>query len=804
MKASSLSLEKTCCYHCGETCTITIIHFDDKDFCCTGCKSVYEILYQNNMCNYYAITHSPGSTQQRAHLNTYYDFLDETHVIEQLTHFKEGNQVHVKFSIPNMHCSSCIWLLENLYKLDPGIKSSRVVFMEREITVVYDTTKISLKGLVILLKKIGYEPNLSFDDLNAKSNKKINRTQIYKIGIAGFCFGNIMMLSFPDYFSQGNFESNSQLNLVFNYLSLALSIPVFFYCAKEFWVSSWQQLKLRKLNIDIPIALAILITFLVSVYQIVFQQKLGFLDSMSGIVFFMLLGRFFQNRSYNYLSFQRNFSSYLPISVNKLFDGKEKNIPLTDLHVGDEILLRQQEIVPTDGILMSENAWFDYSFVTGESDWIQKHQHEMIYAGAIQQSAITKLKVSKSPSSSYITQLWNSKTNPKFSSNTLITTERINLYFSGIVLLIGTLACVYWIYGGEYSIGLRALITVWIVACPCALLLCSTFTYGNMLSILAHNGMYLKNAAVLEKVKNITTMVFDKTGTITTANKNELTFIGVDLSVSEMNMIYSLANLSIHPLSKSIASYLSEYTILVVTEYRSYDGKGIEGQIEGKKIQLGSENWLNVINDSANKFSKVYVSIDGSIVGYFEIKNSYKQNIFQALRALTKSFDLHLLSGDNDTERERLSEIFLNPANLNFNKLPEQKTAYIKELQSKNNVVMMIGDGLNDANAFQQSDVGVAVIENENNFLPACDVILLSSSMYQMHNLMSYIHQVKTVLFVTFGVSIVYNVIGLSYAMRGELIPVVAAILMPLSTVSVVGLSYLLSRYFAVRNKLKI
>jgi Cu+-exporting ATPase len=803
MKVQALSTTKTTCYHCGEACSAAIIQFDSKEFCCAGCKSVYEILSENNMCNYYSITQNPGITQQRTHLNTYFDFLDEPHVIDQLSHFKEGSQVHVKFTIPNMHCSSCIWLLENLYKLNPGVISSRVVFLDKEITIVYDSEKTSLKEVVILLKKIGYEPSLSFEDLNERNARKVNRTQIYKIGIAGFCFGNIMMLSFPDYFADGNFLNNQLLNKVFNYTSLALSLPVFFYCAQEFWVSSWQQLKLRKLNIDIPIAFAILVTFLVSVYQIVIKGQLGFLDSMSGIVFFMLLGRFFQNRSYHYLTFQRNFSSYLPIAVNKLSGGREKNVPISDIAVGDEIVMRQQEIVPTDGILMSDDAWFDYSFVTGESNWIQKHKNEVIYAGAIQQSPISNLKVSKSPSTSYITQLWNSKKNPKFVSNTLLTTERINVYFSAIVLLLGTLASVYWIWQHEYTTGLRALITVWIVACPCALLLCSTFTYGNMLSILAHNGMYIKNAAVLEKMKQIDTLIFDKTGTITTTQNNEVDFVGRELTLDEVSAIASLSNLSIHPLSKSISTYLNDVEIRLVNDFQSFDGKGIQGYVNGSFVRMGSETWLNITSASSTHFTKVFVQIKDEVVGYFEVKNKYRGNVLTEMSTLKNDYDLHLLSGDNDAEKDNLRSLFEHESHLNFNQLPEQKTAYIRKLQDRGNTVMMIGDGLNDANAFERSDVGVAVIENENNFLPACDVILRADSMSQFSSLMTYVKHSKTILYITFAVSIIYNIIGLSFAMRGELKPVVAAILMPISTVSVVGLSYILSRYLALRTKLK-
>lgn len=790
-----------CCYHCGETCA-TLIRYDDHYFCCSGCRAVYEILAKNNLCTYYSLSEKPGNTQQRAHLNTYYDFLDQPHVVEQMVHFREGAQFHVRLSIPNMHCSSCIWLLENLHKLEPGVISSRVTFLDREIQIVFNSHKVSLKGVVLLLRKVGYEPSFSLDDLNKREGRRVNRKQLYKIGIAGFCFGNTMMLSLPDYFSGGNFLNDAYFSRWFNYLSLGLSLPVFFYCASEFFSSSWQQLKLRKLNIDIPIAFAILVTFAVSLWLILVENRMGFLDSMSGIVFFMLVGRFFQNRSYHYLSFQKSFSSYLPIAVNRIRNGVEHNIPLIDLSVGDEIVLRQQEIVATDGVLLNEEAWFDYSFVTGESAWVHKRQHEVIYAGAIQKSAHALLKVLRKPSQSYITQLWNSRINDKYADNTVLTTERINVWFSAAVLLLGTLACMYWISRGDYSIGLRALVTVWIVACPCALLLCTTFTYGNMLSILAHNGLYIKNAAVMEKMRLVSALVFDKTGTLTHSSESQTDFVGRGLTEEERAAVYSLAQLSIHPLSKAVAVWIGTYKSLPVSDYVAADGKGLEGKVGGLLLRLGSAFWVGARTPVKSRYTRVYLQVNGEIAGYFEVRNRYRSGIFEQLRALREQYGLHMISGDNDAEAPTLEPVF-GADRLRFNQLPEHKTAYIRNLQTKGHAVMMIGDGLNDAQAFSQSDAGVAVIENENNFLPACDVILLSNRLALFPDLMGYIRRSRAILVITFSVSLIYNVVGLSFAMRGDLTPVVAAILMPISTVSVVSLSFLLSRYYALRRNLQ-
>ena len=792
------------CYHCGDDCNIKVVQYDEKQFCCSGCKSVYEILQQNNLCNYYSITQSPGKSQSKSAIPAYFDFLDEKETQEKLIHFKNKTQSHINLSIPNMHCSSCIWLLENLFRLHKGIASSRVHFLKKELKIVFEHDEISLKELIVLLKKIGYEPNLSVNDLQADNIKIVNRKQLYKIGIAGFCFGNIMMLSLPDYFSNGNFFKEPFLNNAFNYTALMLSLPVLFFCAKEFFVSSYQIIKQKQINIDVPIAFAILVAFLVSVFQIIISERMGYLDSMSGIVFFMLLGRFFQNRTYNQLTFQKNISSYLPLSVNIIEENIEKNISLQRIKIGDEIIVRHQEIVPTDSILLNESAWFDYSFVTGESAWVQKFQHEVIYAGAIQKSANSNMTISKKPSQSYITDLWNSNQANKFQLNNIQKTEKINLYFSAIVLILGITACMYWMFQNQYQLAFSSLITVWIVACPCALLLSSTFTNGNFLMLLSQNGLYVKNAAALEMLSKVNTFVFDKTGTLTKANQSHIDFVGKDLNRDEWNMIYTLSYQSIHPLSKAIKNYIQNTNMLFIENYKSYDGKGIEVDIDGKNVKLGSSNWLQVQENSNNHFTKVFVQIADEVLGYFEIKNEYRKNIFSVLTTLKSKYKLVLLSGDNDAEKKNLEKIFTEKDGLQFNCMPEQKTNAIREMQSQGNITMMIGDGLNDALAFEKSNIGMAVVEDDNHFLPSCDVILKAEKLSSLPSLMHFLKYANTILIICFVVSIVYNIIGLSFAMQGKLAPVVAAILMPLSTVSIVALSYFLSRYFAKRHQLNI
>lgn len=792
----------TQCYHCGDLCRNEQILYDEKQFCCSGCKTVYELLATHNMCKYYDITQMPGASLASNVKSAFYDFLDEPHIQDAIIFFKEKSIAHIKLKLPHIHCSSCIWLLENLHKLQSGIISSRVLFMEKEITIVYDSEITSLKNIVLLLSKIGYTPDLHTNDIKETSNKNQSRKQVIKIAIAGFCFGNIMMLSFPDYFSGGNFWSENALKQVFNYAALLLSLPVLIYAASEFFISSYHVLKQKHINIDVPITLAIVVAFIMSVYEIIVNDRMGYLDSMSGIVFFMLVGRFFQNKSYTYLSFQKSLSSYLPVSVCTIRNHKEKYIPIHDIHIGEEIIVREHEIVAADSLLVSDDAWFDYSFVTGESNWIHKVKNDTIFAGAILKNATAQLIATKKPNQNYITQLWNSKQEKKFENNKLNTTEKINIYFSSIVLILGILAASYWLFQGSYSTSVVALITVWIVACPCALLLSTTFTYGNILRLLAKNGFYLKNASVAEKLYQISDIVFDKTGTLTYADQPQINYKGTPLTPLEKKLVYSLCYTSVHPLSKALRNYLDEKESFEVYDFESHPGKGLYGYIANKVVKIGSAKWMGIQNKEDTKYSIVYIQIDGIVKGHFLFQQAYRKNILHVLRKLKDKYPLHLVSGDHDAEKQHLSKV-IDAQHLKFELLPNEKTAYIKQLQSQNKKVLMIGDGLNDANAFEQSDIGMAVVANENNYLPSCDAIIHADSISKLDDLISFSRKARTILIICFSISLIYNVVGLSYALRGALQPVVAAILMPASTLCIIATGFIMSFIYAKKYKLK-
>jgi Cu+-exporting ATPase len=794
-------LEQVSCFHCGEKIENTIL-FDDKKFCCTGCKAVYQLLSKNDLCDYYSISDKPGQQLNQKANYKQYDILEDNETLAKLLNFKNATDSHVKFYIPYMHCSSCIFLLENMQRLNANIVSSRVNFQKKEVEIIYHHQKIGLKDIAVMLHSIGYPPYISLASESEESKpKNINRSQIYKIGIAGFAFGNIMMLSFPEYFHLSDFSGTNNFTNIFNVLSFLLSLPVLFYCSQEFFVSAYASIKQRYLNIDAPIALAILITFLRSIYEITYGSKIGYFDSMTGIVFFMLLGRYFQNKTYDHISFERDYKSYFPLGVTILEKTNgviiEKTIPVSAIKTGMRIIIRQNELIPADGILFSGEAVVDYSFVTGEAEPVNKVLGEILYAGGRQKGSQIEVEVVKEVSQSYLTSLWNKEEKAVEIDQETEMVAKINKYFSYGLLIVASLAFAYW-WPTDTQKAINAVTTILIVACPCALLLSATFTYGNVLQIMAKNKMYIKNAKAVERFAKADTIVFDKTGTITKSNAASIEWVGYTLNQTDQQLVASLANESIHPLSKRIALHLSQTQKLKPLSFKEHTGKGIEAIIDGQVIKLGSFDFVGGNTNSNNKGSKVYVGINNEVKGYFNFKNVYRDGVVNLFKDLQqKGYELHLLSGDNEDEKNYLGNFFTNSATLNFNQSPQQKFNYIENLMQHGKKVIMVGDGLNDAGALMKSYAGIAVTDDVNFFTPACSAILEGNKVSQLKQYLDYAKAGAWIIKASFIISLLYNIVGLSFALTGTLQPVIAAILMPVSTISIVLFTTLSSNIIA-------
>ncbi len=758
---------------------------------------VFQLLDKNGLCDYYALNENPGITLKKPARRNKFAFLDDEKIFRQLVQFADENQVHITQHLPQMHCSSCLYLLENLHKINAGVISSTVNFPRKEVTVVYSRKELTLRGLAELLTSVGYEPYISLNDLNGKK-PVIDRSLLYQLGIAGFCFSNIMLLSFPEYL--GLDKGDEQLGLIFRYMNLVLSLPVFFYSARPFFESGYKALKHKFLNIDAPIALAILVTFGRSVYEILTDTGAGYLDSMAGIVFFMLIGRVLQEKTYAHLSFERDFRAYFPIAVAVVKEDKEVPTSLPDIRNGDTLRIHHEELIPADSIITRGKAYIDYSFVTGESVPVSKEMGEIVYAGGRQTGGMIEVLVIREVSQSYLTKLWSDSDRDK-AADTLNKTSFVHLlsrYFTLIVFTIATIAAIYWALNNPANI-FPSVTAVLIIACPCALLLSNTFTNGHIINILGRNKLFVRNAGVIEQISKTTHIVFDKTGTLTDPSRQDVTYNGIPLTETLKESIAAVMVQSAHPLSKAVFASLNTTGRAAVKDFREFTGKGVCGKVWENNIRLGSAEFtgLNEVNGNG---TAVHLRINDQYYGKFTIRNHYREGVTELIKTLSPYYNISVISGDNPSEQPVLEQLLGPQVQLHFNQQPEDKLRFVRQLQQDGGKVMMIGDGLNDAGALRESHTGIALTDDSGYFTPASDGIMEATALPKLQGFIRLCTANRKIVIASFIVSILYNIAGIYFAVQALLSPLVAAILMPASSISIMLLTYSASKLTAHRE----
>jgi Cu+-exporting ATPase len=798
------------CFHCGEPCSAGAFALEGKAFCCFGCQTVFSLLRESGLEQFYQLQAAPGTRIRAASAAAKWAFLDDAAVAAKLLDYADNAQAKVTLHLPAIHCVACVWLLENLFKLHPGIGHSEVNFSRREAAITFARDKIKFSELVALLTSIGYEPELTFGETEKIKPPPWRKKAWLQIGLAGFAFGNIMLMSLPFYFGLDSFNG-PWFKLIAGWLGLALALPVVTFSAADFWRAAWLSLRQRTITLEVPIVLGLAAIYLASVVEVFAQRGPGFCDSLCGLIFFLLCGRLFQKKTYDRLTFDRDYKGFFPLSVIRKNSSGEASVAISQLETGDHLILRNGELLPADAKLVSGDACMNYSFVTGESEPVPRAAGAYLYAGGRQVGGAIEVETVKPVAQSYLATLWNHEAFRKKSSHDLDTlTNRYSQRFTKLVIGVALAAAAFWIFR-DATKALKAFASVLIVACPCALALAAPLTHGTAQRLLARLKIFLKNALVIERMAEVDTIVLDKTGTLTTADAGGVEFQNAEggvrsaeLSADEMNWIGSLARHSTHPNSVRIAKSFS-FVALPVTGFKETPGNGIEGQIAGHKVLLGSRVWLEKcgticrsrgdeaqasiakISEPPHVGSYSSVAVDGKFRGAFAFENILRPEAAELIAQLGDKYELALLSGDNEREAARFQKLFGRRAVLKFNQSPADKLHFIQELQARGRKVMMVGDGLNDAGALKQAEVGVAVVEQIGIFSPASDVILDAAELPRLAGVLAFSREAARLVRAGFVISALYNLIGVSIAAAGLLSPIVCAILMPLSSATVVA-----------------
>ena len=787
--------EISACFHCGLPCPDDTFAKAKKNFCCQGCLIVHDLLAESGLDHFYDLNRHPGVKIGQAPRQGQWDYLNEPALQEKLLDFTDGWISRITLQIPAIHCVACVWLLENLFRLHPGVGRSQVNFPKREVAITFHPLNINLGQLVGLLASIGYEPRLTLNELDRTAADRTRKRHWLQVGVAGFAFGNIMLFSLPGYLGLDSLNG-PVFRAVFGYVCLALALPVVVYSASDYWGSALLSFRRRILTLDVPIALGLAALYAQSAYEIIFSRGEGYLDSLAGLIFFLLCGRVFQQKTHERIAFDRDYKCFFPLSVIRKQDAVEETVAISNLRIGDHLILRNGELIPADARLLQGEACIDYSFVTGESEPTRKQAGAYLYAGGKQVGGTIELETVKPVSQSYLTSLWNDAAFSKDREDNLNTlTNRYSRRFTRLVIGIALAAALAWMISGQTARAIKAFTSVLIVACPCALALAAPFTLGTAQRLLARLQVFLKNSLILERIAGVDTIVFDKTGTLTAAQDNSVEFYPAtdlgQLSAEDSAKAGALARQSTHPYSARIARRFASTTPLPVESFNEEAGAGLTGCVNGAEVLLGSAALLErqgvwVPPNVAPAGSHVCLGIGGRFRGTFVIRNTVLQDVDRLLAELGRTHEITLLSGDNEREKDRFTALFGNQSKLHFNQSPVDKLSFIRDLQQSGKSVMMVGDGLNDAGALKQSDVGVAVVERVGAFSPASDVIIPAAEIRRLARIVELSRKATRIVRWSFAISAGYNAIGVAIAAAGILSPLVCAVLMPLSSVSVV------------------
>jgi Cu+-exporting ATPase len=814
------SAPRTVCRHCGDECGSGAVVTTSGPFCCAGCESVFSILASNHLQSFYTLAAGAGVSQKSVSPldRSRFAALDDPAVASRLVTFDDGRIARATLSLPTIHCASCVWLLEQLWRFDPGVRRAEVDLLRRAVHVDFAPGETTIRRIAEAVASLGYEPVITLEEGRTSLSPAMRRLYL-QLGVAGFAFGNIMLFSIPRYANGGPLDGGFQR--LFDALNVLFALPVLLFSAADYFRIAWRAVRTHVMALEIPVALGLAVLFVRGIVDIATARGEGFMDSFSGLVFFLLIGRLFQQKAFDRIAFDRSFRSFLPLSVETERDGRGVAVPIAQLRAGDRIRVRPHEVVPTDATLLDGTGDVDYAFITGESTPVTVRAGDVVRAGGRVLGRAVRLRTERAVSHSQLANLWSHQVFDRPKEPWLTTVAaRFGGWFTVGAIGLAAVGAVAWWPDAARSASVAT--AVLIVACPCALTLAAPVTLGTAMGVLGTRGVYLKNPAIALDLSRIDTVVFDKTGTLTAAGDNRVEPQG--LTSAALVRVAALASQSVHPTSRAIAAGLdrllgdlppqggsqemSQGPVASafnrkdqparITDLRDEPGSGLSAVVDGVPVAIGTPAFVAArTGRGAPAPAGATAVAAGAERGWIRVSHAARAGIDHAAEALAAVHELSLVSGDHDGERARWRRLF--GARMQFGQSPADKLAFVRSAQARGRRVLMVGDGLNDAGALAAADVGMAVSDATACMTPACDVVISGGRLSQLPAFLAYARRARGVVIACLVVSLVYNALGLWLALTGQLTPLASAILMPVSSLTVVGLSSGTMRWFAGR-----
>ncbi len=784
------------CLHCEKN-----LEADQKDFCCNGCQSAYQIIQENNCENYYiSRIISPKEFSLKPDLENELDILEFISITQ-------NNECQVDLMIQGLHCGACIWLIENLLKKQSNVIDARINLTQKTLRIKWIGDKKYGNDLVKLINKIGYKLFPADQEILDKIEEKFDNKLFKSLAVAGFGAGNIMLFSLPLWFDS-NFEINGATRKLLHLLSSIIALPVLIYSGRIFFISAFKSLRLGLPNMDLPISIAIFLASIVSIIQTFRGGQNVYFDSAVMLVFFLLIGRYLdfkaRKKAFNIASeFSMLQAGFGRVEIDK----KIRVLPIKELCENMILIVAVGEKIACDGIVIQGQSHIDNSLISGESIPEKVQKNSLVYGGSINLSSPLQIKITKNSQNGVLSQIINLISNIENKKNIYVRiADKFSKYYTPIIHILALITFIFWYFyfKSNWEIALMNATAVLIITCPCALALAIPIAQTIAISNFLKRGIIMKNGESLEKINNIEYIIFDKTGSITIGkpilkNIYEIEDENIKKLNSEDEKFYlkiavSMAKFSKHPISQSLCNSFDGE--LDNVEVKEYSGNGLEAYFGEKKALLGSADFCKIYNEnsqiilqnSQSEFSanlKCYMNFNNKkIIFTFddELKSDAKI-VVDFLKKINKK--IILLSGDNENEVRRIAKI-TGIEKFYWQKNPLEKAQILQELNAKNIKFMMIGDGLNDAPSLALSTVSVSFSKAIDISQNIADIIINSSKLNPLISIFLYSKSTLKIMKQNLILALIYNIFALPFAMAGYVVPLIAAIAMSSSSLLVV------------------
>jgi Cu2+-exporting ATPase len=787
---SLMSTNTLVCYHCGLPAKPTDnfcaqVLSMPRTMCCPGCKAVAEAIISNGLEDYYRFR-TENAMKADDDLRTTLEkvsLLDDPDIQQEFVD-SDGDNSQIELTISGISCAACGWLIEKQLSRIVGIQQVAVNVTSRRAFISWLPDIIKLSEILKQIERVGYHASPFQIDRHEALFQAEHKTYLKRMGLAGIMTMQVMMLAFAVYFDLFG-DIDKQTLSYFNWVSLCLTTPVVIYSASGFYANALKALRLKMVNMDVPISIALLGTYLAGLLATTQQQGQTYFESVCMFVFLLLVSRYLEHAArYKAAQLSANMLRYMPVTANLIQDKKNRPVLAKSLLTGQQILVKAGESIPVDGLIISGMGKVDESMLTGEFVAQNKIPGDNVYGGTVNQFGTLTLRVSNSLKNSMINQIARIQAQAMVNRPRIAAlADSISQYFVVTVLVIAVASYVFWTaWGNDQAFWIS--ISVLIATCPCALGLATPSALTCAMAKLNQHGVLLRRSDALEQLNQIDQLMLDKTGTLT-EGKFSIRHIHNLSEYSDLQIMQFAASLecySNHPIGKAFEDVKD---IDPVNEFSCSTGFGIEGDINGEHFKLGSASFMNAQLPENFTAYNVFLQNDTTILAAFSLSDKLRCDVKQMLSTL-KDKKIALLSGDSEQVVSKIAEQ-LNINDWYAQKSPVEKLQIVKSKQQLGRSVLMLGDGINDGPVLAQADVSVALGGGSDLAKSSADVILLNNSLNNLSELFVIAKHCRNKIKQNIIWAISYNVLILPLAVSGLLSPWMAVIGMSLSSLIVVG-----------------